>query len=45
MTQPAALCSLLPVVRLHVAIKFPRIVGNLDVDRWQASVVPFRFAA
>jgi hypothetical protein len=34
-----------PVVGLHVTVKFPRIVGNLDVDRWQASVVPFRFAA
>jgi hypothetical protein len=36
---------LLAVVRLHVTIEFPRVIGNLDVDRWQASFVPFRFAA
>jgi len=37
--------ALLPVVSLHVTIELPRIIGDLDVDRWQASVVPFRFAA
>jgi len=36
---------LLPVVSLHVTVEFPSIVGDLDVDRWQASFVPFRFAA
>ena len=41
----AALRAQLPVVRLHVTVKIPRIIGDLDVDRWQASVVPFRFAA
>jgi hypothetical protein len=28
------------VICLHVAIEFPRVVGYLDVDRWQAVVVP-----
>jgi hypothetical protein len=45
MTLAAPLRAQLPEVRLHVAIEFPRVVGNLDVDRWQASIVPFRFAA
>jgi hypothetical protein len=29
----AAAGALLTVVRLHVSIEFPRVVGNLDVDR------------
>ena len=41
----APLRALLAVVRLHVTVEFPRVIGNLDVDRWQASFVPFRFAA
>ena len=45
MPLPPPLCPLLPVVGLHVTVKFPRVVGNLYVDRRQASVVPFRFAA
>jgi hypothetical protein len=49
MQAPAALAAplrpQLPVVRLHVTVELPRVVGNLDVDRWQASIVPFRFAA
>ena len=42
---PAPQRAQLPAVRLHVAIEFPRVVGNLDVDRREARVVPFRFAA
>lgn len=42
---PPPLSPKLPVVRLHVTVEIPRVVGNLDIDRWQASVVPFRFAA
>jgi hypothetical protein len=37
--------ALLTAVRLHVPIKFPRVIGDLDVNRWQAKVIPFRFAA
>src|ERR1035441_4112610 len=37
--------ALLAMVKLPIAVKFPRIVGDLDVDRWQAKVVPLRFAA
>src|SRR5262249_62209972 len=33
------------VIGLHVAVEFPRVVGDLDVGRWQAVVVPSRFAA
>jgi hypothetical protein len=40
----AAQSPLFPVICLHVAIEFPRVVGNLDVDRWQASIVPLRIA-
>ncbi len=35
----------LAAVCLHVSIEFPRVVGNLDVDRRETRVVPFRFAA
>jgi hypothetical protein len=40
-TESAQLTS----VCLHVSIEFPSIVGNLNVDRREAKVVPFRFAA
>ena len=33
------------MVGLHVAIEFPGVVGDLDVDRWQAVIVPSRVAA
>jgi hypothetical protein len=33
------------VIGLDIAVKLPSIVGNLDVNRWQARIVPFRFAA
>jgi hypothetical protein len=42
---PAAPRAQLPPVCLHISIKLPRVVGNLDVDRREARVVPFRFAA
>src|SRR5215469_18786960 len=45
MALAAPLRAQLPEVCLHVAVELPRVVGNLDVDRWQASIVPFRFAA
>ena len=35
----------LTAVGLHVAIEFPGIVGNDNVDRRETRVVPFRFAA
>ena len=35
----------LAMIGLHVAVERPRVVGNLDVDRGQAKVVPLRFAA
>jgi hypothetical protein len=41
---PAQRAQLAPVC-LHVAIKLPSIVGNLNVDRREARVIPFRFAA
>ena len=37
--------ALLPTVGLHVTFEFPGIVGNDNVDRREARVVPFRFAA
>jgi hypothetical protein len=37
--------TLLAAIGLHVPIEVPRVVGDLDVDRWQARIVPFRFAA
>ncbi len=43
--QPPPLRAQLAVIRLHVAIEFPRVIGNLDVDRGQTEVVPFRIAA
>src|ERR1019366_4620479 len=45
MAQVTPQRALLAMVKLHIAVKFPRIVGDLDVDRWQAKVVPLRFAA
>jgi hypothetical protein len=42
---PAAPRAHLPPVCLHIPIKLPRVVGNLYVDRREARVVPFRFAA
>jgi hypothetical protein len=42
MTAPGAQ---LAAICLHVSIEFPSIVGNLDVDRREAKVVPVRFAA
>jgi hypothetical protein len=41
----AAFSLQLAVVRLDIPIQFPRVVGNLDVDPRQSSVVPIRFAA
>jgi hypothetical protein len=43
--QAAALRAQFPAIGLRVAIEFPGIVGNLDVDRRETEVVPFRFAA
>jgi hypothetical protein len=42
---PTALRAQFPAVSLHVAIEFPSIVRNLDVDRREAEVIPSRFAA
>jgi len=35
----------LTVVCLHVTIEFPGIIGNLDVDRGKARIVPVGFTA
>src|ERR1022692_1240288 len=35
----------LTTVCLHVTIEFPGIVGNLDVDRGEAEVIPVWFTA
>jgi hypothetical protein len=43
--QPPPLSAQLTAIRLHVAIEFPRVIGNLDVDRGETEVVPFRIAA
>ena len=42
MAQVTPQRALLAMVKLHIAVKFARIVGDLDVDRWQAKVVPLR---
>jgi hypothetical protein len=41
---PAQGTQLTPVC-LHVSIELPSIVGNLNVDRREARIIPFRFAA
>jgi hypothetical protein len=35
----------LTAICLHVSIELPSIVGNLNVDRREARIIPFRFAA
>ncbi|HEY5362223.1 MAG TPA: hypothetical protein VIJ82_31830 [Streptosporangiaceae bacterium] len=42
---PPTQCAQLTPVGLHVSIEFPCVVGNLNVDRREPRVVPFRFAA
>ncbi len=37
--------ALFAIVSLHIASELPSVIGDLDVDRWQAKVVPLRFAA
>jgi hypothetical protein len=44
-SQPPPLGAQLTVISLHVTIEFPRVIGNLYVDRWQAEIVPSRVAA
>jgi hypothetical protein len=44
-SHPPPLGAQLTVISLHVTVEFPRVVGYLYVDRWQAKVVPSRIAA
>ena len=43
--HPPSQCPQLATICLHVTIEFPGIVGNLDIDRGEAEVVPVWFTA
>jgi len=43
--RTAAAGSLLAMVGEHLAVEFPGVIRNLDVDRRQAAVIPPRFSA
>ncbi len=43
--RPAPQRPLLAVVREHFTIEIPGVVRDVDVDRWQAALVPPGFSA